>query len=235
MKGALHSCSFNSELKLNLRPCLITRQCRSTRASAVGRRQLYSTTVPTLLVAVVGSSDPTTIVNSVLSAYGLPTLKASQGFILFDEFENDFSFEYPRSWVIRPNSMRSGIYVSDFQTADKATVELFSKPEDDDLVHEAVRKAVVPAKSQQDDRLQLPSDRLIKVGKQMLEGTEYLYLQFPSETITRSGYQIRRRNYAVVTEKAGTVYSLNASARSDQWNKDKEQLLLHIVESFRIR
>ena len=39
---------------------------------------------------------------------------------------------------------------------------------------------------------------------------EYTYLAFPSETITRSGYQIRRRNFAVAATKRGMVYTLAA-------------------------
>lgn len=34
----------------------------------------------------------------------------------------------------------------------------------------------------------------------------YMYLRFPSETITRSGYQIKRKNYAVVATQKGMVY-----------------------------
>lgn len=52
---------------------------------------------------------------------GLPTLKASSGFRLYDEFEDEFYFEYPKSWVARPNSMRRGVYISDFQ-AGAATI-----------------------------------------------------------------------------------------------------------------
>lgn len=51
--------------------------------------------------SIIGSDDPATIANSVLSAYGLPLLKASNGFKLFDDFDNDYFFEYPRSWVGR--------------------------------------------------------------------------------------------------------------------------------------
>lgn len=38
-----------------------------------------------------------------------------------------------------------------------------------------------------------------------------------------------------VTHTQGKVYTLSASARSDQYNKDKEVLLRRIVESFRVR
>lgn len=47
--------------------------------------------------------------------------------------------------------------------------------------------------------------------------------------------QIRRKNIAVAAAKNGRMYSLLASARSDQYNKAKEELLQHIVESFRVR
>lgn len=30
---------------------------------------------------------------------------------------------YPKSWVGRPNSQRAGVYISDFNTADKLVVE----------------------------------------------------------------------------------------------------------------
>jgi hypothetical protein len=51
---------------------------------------LQSTWLPLLLV---GSDDATTIVNSILSGYGLPTLTPSKGFKPYDEFEDDYIFE----------------------------------------------------------------------------------------------------------------------------------------------
>ncbi len=38
----------------------------------------------------------------------------------------------------------------------------------------------------------------------------YTYVAFPSETTTRSGYQIRRKNFGVGAERAGIIYSLVA-------------------------
>lgn len=38
----------------------------------------------------------------------------------------------------------------------------------------------------------------------------YVYIAFPSETITRSGYQVRRRNLAVAAVARGRLYMLNA-------------------------
>lgn len=65
----------------------------NTQHSKQGRRVLvlHSTLMPTLLL--LGSDDATTIVNSILSGYGLPTLKPSQGFKPYDEFDDDYVFE----------------------------------------------------------------------------------------------------------------------------------------------
>lgn len=60
---------------------------RSTRRDLL----LRSTFLPPLLV--LGSDDATTIVNSILSGYGLPTLKPSSGFRPYDEFDDDYFFE----------------------------------------------------------------------------------------------------------------------------------------------
>ena len=38
----------------------------------------------------------------------------------------------------------------------------------------------------------------------------YRYLRYPSETITRSGYQIQRKNLAVAAVRQGVIYTLNA-------------------------
>ena len=47
-------------------------------------------------------------------AYGLPKLPGGSSFRLYDDFDEEYVFEYPRSWVGRSNSQRAGVYVSDF-------------------------------------------------------------------------------------------------------------------------
>lgn len=49
-----------------------------------------------------------------VGAYGLPKLRGSSDFKLYDDYEEGYAFEYPRSWVGRSNSLREGIYISDF-------------------------------------------------------------------------------------------------------------------------
>jgi hypothetical protein len=53
---------------------------------------LPCTTLP-LVLGVLGSSDTTTIVNSVLSGYGLPMIPSAQGFNVLDEIEYAFTLE----------------------------------------------------------------------------------------------------------------------------------------------
>ncbi|EIE20677.1 hypothetical protein COCSUDRAFT_57245 [Coccomyxa subellipsoidea C-169] len=169
-------------------------------------------------------------------AYGLPQLRGSGEFKLYDDFDQEFVFEYPRSWVGRSNSLRQGVYVSDFNTADKAVVEIFPEPSSADMVLEVVRRAVSPGQEIGGDaRLILPDERRIKSETVDIDDMRYTYIRFPSETVTRSGYQIRRKNFAVAAAKGGRVYSLVASARSDQYNAQKEQILQHIQGSFRLR
>ncbi|CAL8468118.1 g7657 [Coccomyxa elongata] len=212
--------------------------CISCSSVELGRRQhlLLSVNLGVLGSQLSGTDDPTTVLNSVLGAYGLPQLPGSGGFKLYDDFDQEYIFEYPRSWVGRSNSLRQGVYVSDFNTADKAVVEVFPEPSSSDLVLEVVRRAVSPGQEIGGDaRLILPDERRIKTDARDIDGMRYTYIRFPSETVTRSGYQIRRKNFAVAAAKGGTVYSLVASARSDQYNKAKEELLQRVVASFRVR
>lgn len=113
--------------------CTATSSCTSSSSSSSSsssghsRRELLLRTTPAallpLLAAGLGTDDPTTILNSVLSAYGLPTLAATKGFKAYDDFEQGFLLEYPRSWVSRPNTLRKGFYVSDYQAGAAAQQE----------------------------------------------------------------------------------------------------------------
>lgn len=47
-------------------------------------------------------------------------MQGSSGMKLYDDFDQEFIFEYPRSWVGRSNSLRQGVYVSDFNVRFRA-------------------------------------------------------------------------------------------------------------------
>lgn len=198
---------------------------------------LYSCNLAVLAAASLNQSDGRTIVNSLLGAYGLPQLKGTPGFRTLDDPEREFLLEYPASWVGRANRQRSGLAVSDYNSSDKLVVEVFPQPEQDDkLLPEVIQHLISPGQEiGGDSRLLLPSDKQVATESENIGGQEYLYMRFPSETITRSGYQIKRKHLAVASTRNGIVYACGASARSDQYNKAKEELLSHIVESFRVR
>jgi hypothetical protein len=51
-------------------------------------------------------------------AYGLPQLKAARGYRIYDDDPDyRFVFEYPTSWVGRTNTLRDGVYFSDFNVS----------------------------------------------------------------------------------------------------------------------
>ena len=129
------------------------------------------------------------------------------------------------------------MYISDFESADKAVVEVLRTPDGGDIVDIAVRAAVTPGApdvTSSSDRLLLPSRDEVKTTELMVDGRKYTYLQFPSDTTTNSGYDIRRRNFAVATQMKGATYVLVASSRSDRYNDAKISTLVYIVGSFRV-
>ena len=127
------------------------------------------------------------------------------------------------------------MYISDFQTADKAVVETLSIPADGDIIKLVVRSAISPGRYNGDDKLSLPAVSSIKVETAKIDGQEYTYLQFPSETVTSSGYDVKRRNFAVAAVRGNRVISVVASSRSDYYNAEKAELLVYIIQSFRVR
>ncbi|KAL3137046.1 hypothetical protein ABBQ32_006631 [Trebouxia sp. C0010 RCD-2024] len=198
---------------------------------------LRSVNVAVLAEAALNQSDPRTIVNSLLGAYGLPQLKGTPGFRAFDDPERNFLLEYPKSWVGRANRQRQGMSVSDFNSSDKLIVEIFPEPEQQsERVRAILEHLISPGQEVGgDSRLLIPSNQNVVTAEEQIAGQTYMYMRFPSETITRSGYQIKRKNLAVAATVKGTVYCCVASARSDQYDKLKETLLTHIIESFRVR
>ena len=199
---------------------------------------------PALAVPFGGAStlgsnpDPVSAVSSVLSAYGLPAIKRS-GFDRYDVFEEPYSFEYPKGFVGRANHDRDGVIFSNFQTADRISVEVLPVPEATDLAttKEAIVRALAnPAGT--DGRLGLPTVKNIKselVQRGAAEGGEYLRLAFTSSTVTVSGYDVRRKHVAVAGAVGGDIYVMGFSVRSDQWNKEKEATIAHVIDSFRVR
>lgn len=65
--------------------------------------------------------------------------------------------------MLRKNSQRPGLYISDFQTADKAVVEELTLLDGESLVDVVVAAAVAPGANMGTDRLSLPRMEAVKV------------------------------------------------------------------------
>lgn len=165
-------------------------------------------------------------------------------------FLQDYTFEYPAAWVRRKNTLRSGIYISDFNTADKLSVEtlplnLNSGGGGDEMLDEESFKMAVVNKLLNpgleiggDSRIEVPRASAVRqVNAATIDGKRYITYAFPSSTTTRSGYDVRRKNLAVVAvkESRNLAFILGVSVRSDEFNEEKRKLMQTIVESFRIR
>lgn len=155
------------------------------------RRTLLGVAAPPLLGISYGSTDAGTIVNSVLGAYGLPQVSQTISWAAYDDFDNEYVFgtclplprqrtecptntEYPKQgWVRRTNTLRQGIVISNFQTADKCVVEVF--PEDArakaDLAYTAVQRVMYPGvEIGGNSKLELPPRDRVKSEEVVLDG-----------------------------------------------------------------
>lgn len=196
------------------------------------------------------------------------------GLVEYDSPELDYSFRYPRGWKSLRNRLRRGVIVSDFNTTDKAYVEVFSRPpvgelaaaaaavgggeETEAFTTAAAREAerlVIRARAVEvlvapvdndnsgDSKLEVPSMRGVKtldVGNDAApfvtdsRRRTYDYFTFTSNTTTRSGYEVARRNYAAVVSdpKTGLVYAMCCSTTTDGFSDQKAAMFRAMVRSF---
>ena len=77
-------------------------------------------------IARLQRAQVTETLKHTAGAYGLPKLPVSTGFKLYDNFDEEYIFEYPRGWVARSNHQRKGIYFADFNVS--ATDHCYSQP-----------------------------------------------------------------------------------------------------------
>jgi hypothetical protein len=161
------------------------------------------------------------------------------GFKRYQDEALQYTLMYPAGWVMRANSARPGVYGSDFKTADKLVVEVFAFSGDDGdtaaLAAAAVARVVAPGDSAAgDSRLDAPAPRRVTLsGGDGAPGSPPLRLVFNSETITRSGYNVRRKHLAAVTRsRDGRAFLISASSRADLLDDAKLAQLTTIVDSF---
>jgi hypothetical protein len=138
---------------------------------------------------------------------------------------------------VQPNRTRPGVYASDFKTADKLVVEVLSILPDESLREVAIAAIISPGDSAAGDgRLDAPTpSRVVASGGSGEVGAPPLVLSVSSQTITRSGYSVKRKHLArAQRSRDGKLYVVAASARSDLMNAEKESLLRTLVDSFQL-
>lgn len=192
------------------------------------------------------SNNGDTIVNSVLSGYGLPNelSKTSEEFDAFDNLDEDYVFLYPKGWVLKPNGQRPGVTAGNFRTADRITVDVFpakdtlpswpSKVDADELAQAVGIAIVAPDFATKGDSRQFAPTKYRVEEEVKGDGRTYYNITFTSTTITRSGYDVKKGNLASAVVAGDYVYALNASSRSDLFGK-MEPVLAAARASFSLR
>ena len=97
-----------------------------------------------------------------------------------------------------------------------------------------------------DSKLETPAMRGVRTlgeerrGAEGAEGAEGVgagaplvdYFTFTSETTTRSGYLVTRRNYAAAANRGGAVYAIDASCTTADFDAKKAETYERVVRSF---
>jgi len=158
-------------------------------------------------------------------------------FIEFDADGLDYAFSHPKKWLVLRNRLRAGAIASDFDTQDKATVEVLSRSAEvassswDGDIEAMIRAFVSPSDSayEGDSKLYAPPMRSVTIDA---TGESSARFRFDSETTTRSGYDIRRTNYGEIVRKGTKLYGICVSGRTDLLTPEKRAKFEAIVDSF---
>ena len=194
-------------------------------SSRVRRRTAFTSSV----LALVAAPPPA-------SRAGLFSKAPSADFVEFDAPELDYSFAHPKKWLVLRNRLRAGAIASDFDTQDKASVEVLRRREDTEAtwlndIEAMIGAFVAPSDSanEGDSKLYAPPMRAVKITA---ESDAVARFSFDSETTTRSGYDVRRTNFGEVVRKGSTLYGICVSGRTDLLTPDKRVTFEAIVDSF---
>jgi len=170
------------------------------------------------------------------SRAGLFTRSPSADFVEYDAPELDYSFAHPKKWLVLRNRLRAGAIASDFDTQDKASVEVLKRWADTEATWDIDIEAMIGAfvapsdnANEGDSKLYAPPMRAVKISA---ESDAVARFSFESETTTRSGYDVRRSNFGEVVRKGSKLYGICVSGRTDLLTPEKRVTFEAIVDSF---
>ena len=233
---------------------------RRWAVAATAAAALLSPPPPASAAVVTGRS----IVNSVLSAYGLPNLRDVSGFTpLLEQYDKlVVEFQYPSAWIVQRNVMpvadaaglsqangrmsmgaarapmegrASGLTAGDYRKAEGLSFFVSAQ-----IPQAAKDVKSVPAATIAD--LVTPGDATgsapnPKVVRDVMDEEGYRIIDTKYESITVSGYTVGRRGRTRATMLAdGRLYALTGSCTDIRWKKISDTLdtALNSFHVFRI-
>lgn len=204
--------------------------------------------------AWAASPPARTVVNGVLSAYGLPTLADVKGFSpLLEQYSTGevVQFLYPSAWIvsralgpsINPTSLAARsdapqrgrtptLTVGDYRRAEG--LALFVSPPSSkhlaDWQAGDIALLVTPGDATRND----PE---VRVVKDVINAQDGRTIETKFESITASGYSVERRAVARAVETSdGSLWVLCGSCSANRWKKAKEafDVAIESFQAFRV-
>lgn len=224
-----------------------------TPVRAISRRACLLALALAPIAPAIGAPAPPkeTILNSVLSAYGLPTLSDKPGFSLLSHQYGRLivQFEYPTAWVVNrgPPSLTtptegrtSTLSAADYRRAEG--LSFFAQPVTQKAVNDVpqsdIVRLVTPGDATTGDGLvavSVTSDRMVKLegeGDESVQGFRVIETKY--ESTTASGYTVERKARTRCTVlKDGRLYALNGSGSANRWKKINADINTSL-DSFRV-
>mmetsp|Transcript_9983 Transcript_9983/g.30485 ORF Transcript_9983/g.30485 Transcript_9983/m.30485 type:complete len:259 (+) Transcript_9983:168-944(+) len=214
-------------------------------SDGVSRRVFVSSVVAGLLgtLAAPALADPVSgrsVVNGVLSAYGLPQIPDKSGFTpILEQYGRDkiVEFIYPSSWLVvkeqagidRPrldlDRVIPTITVGDYRKAEG--LAFYSTPANGkrtfDISPDRLAKVAI----------QLPNADYKVVKDSKTEKNGYRLTTFNFETNTTSGFNAERKAVAVSTVMDDTLFVLSSTCNAIRYKKI-EPLITTAIENFKV-
>lgn len=231
-----HTPVFPKRLNVTQPPLQNRHPCMCASPPSLPRRRLFH-----LALALAAISSPPahastvpaarTLLNGVLSGYGLPNVADATGTVPVVQQYGDavvVRFFVPRSWVVRrafdartaQQGRASGLTAGDYRRGEG--VALFVADRDAD-----VATLVTPG-----DAVEGDADAVVIRDARMDDGARVLETTF--ETTTRSGYVVRRRAITrAIVAADGRVYALSGCAVAERWRTVKP-LMQAAIDSFEV-
>mmetsp|Transcript_25543 Transcript_25543/g.32953 ORF Transcript_25543/g.32953 Transcript_25543/m.32953 type:complete len:289 (-) Transcript_25543:186-1052(-) len=188
------------------------------------------------------ASDTATIVNAVLSGYGLPNIPEEPGFTkLVQEVQLPngrgkaiVSFQYPKGWVESRAATRLG--ASNYQQGDRCLLTVVALPDQYtnstvfEIPSSLITDKIVPGDINSKDSVFSIIDDVPMSGTKKDSAYRLLVLKF--STVTASGYDIQQYLLASATVIENNLLCFQASCQTPRKKKMAESLQ-KTVESFK--